>query len=151
MRTQPPILSSSSTYLYIYLYLFVAIIVMIDVLLVNPLEKILFQKLFPNSQFVLRPTCTQILPQTHKDSFHCLGMPSGHAEAVALASVLILAYIDRSPITICILLLANIANAIQRVVSKRHTILQVIAGTVFGCLYAFLLISAHTKFDWFKQ
>lgn len=70
-----------------------------------------------------------------KTNFHCLGMPSGHAEITSLLCMLL--YLnDYIPLSIAIT--GIILVGIQRIVTNMHTLNQVIAGTLLGSGFAYL-------------
>jgi membrane-associated phospholipid phosphatase len=64
-----------------------------------------------------------------------LGMPSGHSEAGTIMFLLLYFYGYISlPVTI-ILILCVIS---QRVIAQRHTVAQVIVGTICGIIYSYI-------------
>ena len=64
-----------------------------------------------------------------------LGMPSGHAEAGTIMFLLLYFYEYISlPVSIILIFIVSL----QRVVKERHTIAQVIAGTMCGIIYSYI-------------
>ncbi len=100
--------------------------------IINRLEKILVQS-FSNAPWTKRPLCTN-------DGYDCFGMPSGHAEVAILIAVLLFMIMRNDSRYIFVVLVALLV-CIQRVVHKRHTILQVIVGGLLGLFYGLLYIS----------
>lgn len=66
-----------------------------------------------------------------------LGMPSGHAEIATIVSCILYFYKYIS-LWVCILLIAFFS--IQRIITNRHTVLQVIVGIICGLLYSYIYI-----------
>jgi len=62
----------------------------------------------------------------------CRGMPSGHAETAAIFAWVLFQYRQISAFTAFAII---VAMCIQRVMFHRHTISQVIAGSVLGITY----------------
>jgi hypoxanthine phosphoribosyltransferase len=96
----------------------------------NGLEKIFFQTYF-NFNDIKRPSesCNNL----HYEALNCVGMPSGHAETATIIFVLLYLY---KYIPLSISLLFIVLFSIQRIISNRHTILQVILGIFFGFIYS---------------
>ena len=96
--------------------------------IINPSEKQLVRTLSHDAIWAKRPTGVPY------------GMPSGHAE-----SVTVLAYLMYTKGIIsgwgCAFIIA--LTGLQRIVYKRHTLLQVIIGTCLGIVYARMY--AHSK------
>lgn len=111
-------------YSAILVILFVAIV---HVSFINPIEKLITQIFYIDR----RPL--QIC--SDKNTFKCLGMPSGHMETGVV--VFLLLYLNKI-IPSYIALIMIILIAIQRIVTKMHTILQVIAGLLLGLIYTIL-------------
>lgn len=65
----------------------------------------------------------------------CMGMPSGHAESGTIIFLLLLfkGYLSNEQALLLVFLLG-----FQRVIANRHTVPQVVAGTILGCIYAFI-------------
>lgn len=69
--------------------------------------------------------------------FKCLGMPSGHTEfATICASLLLFANYINVPIYIFVIMVMGL----QRIITKRHTLEQVIAGYIIGTVYSVIYI-----------
>jgi membrane-associated phospholipid phosphatase len=64
-----------------------------------------------------------------------LGMPSGHAEASTIMFLLLYYYGYISlPVSIILIFIVSL----QRVLKQRHTIAQVIVGTILGIIYSYI-------------
>ena len=91
--------------------------------IINPSEKQIVRTLSGDAIWARRPTGVPY------------GMPSGHAESLTVLSYLLYkkglinGWVSASIITLV---------GIQRIVYNRHTLLQVIAGTLLGLLYGHL-------------
>jgi len=90
-------------------------------LIINPSEKQLVRTLSHDAIWAKRPTGVPY------------GMPSGHAESITVLAYLlyIKGIISGWGCAFIITL-----TGLQRIIYKRHTLLQVIAGTCLGLLYA---------------
>jgi len=90
---------------------------------INPSEKQIVRTLSGDAQWAKRPTGVPY------------GMPSGHAESfTVLAFLLYKKGIINGWVCSSIITLAGI----QRIVYNRHTLFQVIAGTLLGLMYGHL-------------
>ncbi len=99
----------------------------------NSLEKTFSQTYF-DYNLVKRPlsNCNAI---DNCSRLGCIGMPSGHAETSSVFAFLL--YFNKIiPLWACLLFISAIC--IQRIVSKMHTLSQVIIGSILGLLYAFI-------------
>jgi membrane-associated phospholipid phosphatase len=112
--------------------------------ILNPQEKRFFSELFPESSIVQRPSkkCKNQLVLHEK----CLGLPSGSAEIATIIAVLLYYYqILSLPVAICLIA----AVSMQRILTKKHTLLQVIVGILFGLfyssIYVYLFKNVETK------
>ena len=65
------------------------------------------------------------------------GMPSGHSQQVAAAVYLILS-LTKSRTIIALALSQSIATTFQRVLTRKHTLGQVVAGIIVGTIYSHL-------------
>jgi len=73
----------------------------------------------------------------HGLPYDIFGMPSGHSQSVWLSTVFI--YLSLHDIKILILYLFITAiTLIQRVIDNHHTVLQVICGSLVGCILGYL-------------
>ena len=98
----------------------------------NGIEK-LITKTFIEKTFIKRPLFKE-------DKFNKLchiGMPSGHAEIITIICCLLYNY---NYINLQYLLIIIAIISLQRVISKRHTFIQIIFGIIFGLLYSLLYI-----------
>lgn len=66
------------------------------------------------------------------------GMPSGHTEIATIVSCILYFYKYIS-LWICILLI--VVFSAERIISNRHTVLQVIVGILCGLLYSYIYIT----------
>ena len=99
--------------------------------MLNFLEKILYQLYIGNSS---RPNkeCNNLqIPL----SFRCLGMPSGHTESATIFALLLyyLKYINL-PTAIFIIIIFGL----QRIISNRHSYIQVFIGFLLGFFYSYI-------------
>jgi hypothetical protein len=65
----------------------------------------------------------------------CVGIPSGHVEAVTIFATLLYLY-EFIPLWVCLLLICIVS--IQRLITHMHTIIQIIAGIMFGLFYVYI-------------
>jgi hypothetical protein len=70
-----------------------------------------------------------------KTNMICLGMPSGHSEIITILASLLYLY-NFIPLWLCLILI--FIFSIQRLVTNMHTMIQIIAGIIFGLLYVFI-------------
>ena len=129
------------------------IIVIVLSTLINPVIKLIIKQRRPD-----REKSTSVLSATidksknpndlkHPPSFvesatdaHRYGMPSGHAQTAFFSLVYIwLAYKDT--IITLVYLLLTIITCIQRIVSRKHYIDQVVMGAIVGGLLAFFFFT----------
>jgi membrane-associated phospholipid phosphatase len=68
--------------------------------------------------------------------FNVYGMPSGHAQLTAF-TFFYLFLVTKNIQTVLITLLLIIITGYQRVLSMKHTILQVFVGTILGLLFGY--------------
>lgn len=104
----------------------------------NGLEKNFSQTYFDYNN-VKRPllNCSN---QTICPRLGCIGMPSGHAETSSV--FLFLLYFNKFiPLWVCLIFLFLIC--LQRIITRMHTLTQVIVGSILGFLYA----SIYKKFN----
>lgn len=73
----------------------------------------------------------------HGMPYDIFGMPSGHSQSVWLSTIFI--YLSLHDIKILILyLFITAVTLVQRVVQNHHTVLQVICGSLVGCILGYL-------------
>jgi membrane-associated phospholipid phosphatase len=73
----------------------------------------------------------------HGVPYDIFGMPSGHSQSVLLSTVFI--YLSLHDVKIAFLyLIITLITLIQRVIDNHHTILQVIIGSIIGCILGYL-------------
>ena len=102
----------------------------------NDLEKN-FSEIYFNYDEIKRPLirCSDF---SNENPDGCIGMPSGHAEAITILSSLLYLY-DFIPLWLCLTLIIGVSG--QRITSNMHTILQVLVGIFLGYMYALLYYS----------
>ena len=112
------------------------IICTLQFFLINPLEKLYCYYFLNNNNddIIKRPYCSD-------KTLYCIGMPSGHAEIITILST-VLYYHKYISFIVYITLLSIIC--LQRVISNKHTILQVIIGVIFGLLFSFTYIKLES-------
>ncbi len=108
--------------------LIILIISIIHFTLINPMEKMLTQLLVKTYP---RPIDTCI----NQMSFKCLGMPSGHVETSVIFALLLVVFYNISPI-LAVIFIVLVGS--QRILSKAHTINQVMVGMLLGFIYSIL-------------
>ena len=112
-----------------YFIIFLLIVVLYHYDIQNNVEKQLCLEYFGYNN-VKRPLSGNIMFSTCD-----LGMPSGHAEAGTIMFLLLYFYEYISlPVSIILIFIVSL----QRVVKERHTIAQVIAGTMCGIIYSYI-------------
>jgi membrane-associated phospholipid phosphatase len=97
----------------------------------NHLEK-LFSRTFFDYNDIRRPLkmCDS---KMNSSRFYCTGMPSGHAEGSSVLAFLLYFY-NFIPLWASLLFIITVSS--QRVFSNKHTVLQVIIGSLLGFIYA---------------
>ena len=112
-----------------YFAIFLLIVVLYHFWVQNNVEKMFCLEYFGYNN-VKRPLSGNIMFSTCD-----LGMPSGHAEAGTIMFLLLYFYEYISlPVSIILIFIVSL----QRVVKERHTIAQVIAGTMCGIIYSYI-------------
>lgn len=125
---------------YSQVVVFLLLIVYHSVIL-NPIEKKFTKQCFPHSIIIRRPNekCRKV-SVLHQN---CLGLPSGNSEIITIITVLLYHYKVLSlPLSLFLIL----AVGMQRILLKKHTLLQVIAGIFLGFLYASLYCYLNLSF-----
>jgi membrane-associated phospholipid phosphatase len=130
--------SSCTTFMAIRLLGAILFIGLFHAAVWNILEKMAVQKLFGGARaccWTLRPqcACTCEADAETPPPFACYGMPSGHAETATVVLGLCVAHGLMSPVLAFLLWLGI---CWQRIVSQKHTLLQVAVGAVLGAVYA---------------
>jgi len=114
------------------------LIIFIQIIFINGLEKQLFYFLLKNKELE-RPDDNCKFDSTND----CYGMPSGHMEITTLI-VLFCIYKFKLPVYIgCLIILIM---GLQRYISKRHNLLQIISGILIASIYYY--IYNYTNFSW---
>lgn len=113
---------------------FISIIILISLyhyFIHNGLEKTFSQTYF-NYDNIKRPLklCDK---EVNCSRLYCTGMPSGHAETAAVFCFLLF-FNKIIPLWISLFIIALVS--LQRIISNKHTINQVIVGSTLGLLYA---------------
>lgn len=117
----------------IQLFTFIILLSMYHFYIHNSLEKIFSQSYFEYDA-VKRPLLK--CQSSEKSSLlGCIGMPSGHAETSSVFSFLLYFY-KIIPLWVCLLIIFIIS--LQRVVTHRHTVDQIVIGALLGYIYALL-------------
>lgn len=112
-------------------FIMLIIIFMYHLIFQNHLEK-MFSQVYFDYNDVKRPLekCNE-----NTDTLKCIGMPSGHAEISTIIFTLLYIYKFIS-LEICILII--FLFSIQRIISNKHTLNQVIVGIIFGLGYSYI-------------
>lgn len=128
------ILSSSYTHEYALIYVF---FILVDVFVNEVLKGIIKQP---------RPlgykTNNEVYYNLDYEGVHKYGMPSGHAQSTTF-SITYIALVTKSPLIIIIELCIGCVVLYQRWETRKHSVLQLIAGTIVGCitgLIGFLIV-----------
>jgi hypoxanthine phosphoribosyltransferase/acid phosphatase family membrane protein YuiD len=111
--------------------IFISIITLLQPVL-NILLKYVFHYYSKHQDFIKRPNATQGIL-----GWETLGMPSGHTETTTVLC-LILMWHYKLPIKIGSLIILTMM--LQRIVTKMHTLRQVIAGLLTGLTYSYIYI-----------
>ena len=118
---------------FINLFTFIIFVSMYHFYIHNSLEKIFSQVYFEYDK-VKRP-----LPKCksgdNSSLLGCIGMPSGHAETSSVFSFLLYFY-KIIPLWVCLLIIFIVST--QRIISYKHTLLQVVVGAALGFIYAII-------------
>lgn len=104
----------------------------------NNLEKLFSQTYFDYNN-IRRPLkiCDK---ESNCSNLNCTGMPSGHAEGASVLSSLLYFY-KFIPLWLCLTIIVIVS--LQRIVANKHTLNQVIVGSLLGLIYA----TIYKKFD----
>ena len=112
-----------------YFAIFLLIVVLYHYNIHNNIEKRFFLEYFGYNN-IKRPLSGNIMFSSRD-----LGMPSGSAESGTIMFLLLYYYGYISlPVSIILIFIVSL----QRVVKERHTIAQVIAGTMCGIIYSYI-------------
>lgn len=113
--------------------LLIVIVALAHFALINPLEKIVVQTI-TNESWTKRPSavCQKSI------TFGCYGMPSGHAETIMII-VILLSKMNILPLVVLVIVAVGVCA--ERVINKKHTIMQVLVGASIGTLYGLLYAS----------
>jgi hypothetical protein len=97
----------------------------------NDLEKT-FSKTYFEYSDIRRPlnTCNT---EINSSRLSCTGMPSGHAETISIICILLYLY-NFIPLWLSIIIIMIVS--FQRIISNKHTLIQVLIGSLLGLIYA---------------
>ena len=113
----------------LYFAIFLLIVVQYHRYIQDDVEKLFFLEYFGYDN-VKRPLSGNIMKSTRD-----LGMPSGHAESATIMFLLLYFYGYISlPVSIILIFIVSL----QRVLKERHSIAQVIVGTILGVIYSYI-------------
>ncbi len=115
-----------------YFAIFLLIVILYHKYILGNIEKQFAEKYF-GYDAIKRPLSGNVMKSAED-----LGMPSGHAERATIMFSLLYFY-KYIPLWLCILLI--FIACLQRVVSQRHTIIQVIVGVMCGLIYTYIYTS----------
>lgn len=93
-------------------------------------------KRFFNTNLIKRPLNKCL----YNNTINCIGMPSGHSETITIFGYILYFY-KIIPLWICLFIIFIIS--FQRVISNKHTVIQVILGIIIGYLYANIYIQMN--------
>ena len=110
--------------------------------LINPMTKLLVSLGFVGMPSIYRPS-DKCLLEAERKRFECLGFPSGHVEIATIICGLLYMHIENVIGMIAAVVIVGLV-AFQRVVSKKHTLVQVGFGLFFGVLYTALYVALRT-------
>lgn len=117
------------------IYINIIIICILHFLIINPLEKLSF--LFYNNNIKNNKIYRPKKISKGNVIFNNLGMSSGHSEIIIILCILLyIKYNFNSKFLIILILLIGL----ERIISKNHTLFQVIIGYIFGIFYGLLYI-----------
>lgn len=99
--------------------------------LINGSEKIIFDLFSSDKKIKLRPN--EKCYKTRNFPTYCLGMPSGHTEITTIIMFILykLNYVSLQNTNLIIGLMC-----LQRIITKKHTLLQTLVGILLGIIYA---------------
>ena len=97
----------------------------------NDLEKNFFQTYFEYSD-IRRPS-NKCDKEINSSRLSCTGMPSGHAETISIICILLYLY-NFIPLWLSIIIIMIVS--FQRIISNKHTLIQVLIGSLLGLIYA---------------
>ena len=117
----------------------ILIIVSYHFFIINHLEKMFFGRCLP-WVIIHRPS----IKCKTRFTKPCLGFPSGHTEAVALATLLLYHY-GWTPLWFATV--SIVVTGFQRFITRKHTPLQIVAGGMFGLFY-YSLYLPFVKHSW---
>lgn len=114
-----------------YIILIIFLISIYHFYIHNKIEK-LFSKTYFDYDTIKRPSilCDK---EAKTSKLYCIGMPSGHAETFSVLAFLFYFY-KIIPLWLCLIIILLVS--LQRIISNRHTFIQVLVGSLLGFLYA---------------
>lgn len=115
-------------------FIILLIIILYQFLIQNGIEKMYSQTFF-DFNYIKRPNIDY---NSMNETVSAVGMPSGHAEIATIVSCILYFY-KYIPFWLCILIIFSIS--LQRIVTLKHTLIQVVVGIICGLLYSYIYIS----------
>jgi len=97
----------------------------------NDLEKT-FSKTYFEYNDIRRPF-NKCNTEINSSRLSCTGMPSGHAETISIICILLYLY-NFIPLWLSIIIIMIVS--FQRIISNKHTLIQVLIGSLLGLIYA---------------
>jgi membrane-associated phospholipid phosphatase len=97
----------------------------------NDLEKTLSKTYFEYSD-IRRPS-NKCDTEINSSTLSYTGMPSGHAETISIICILLYLY-NFIPLWLSIIIIMIVS--FQRIISNKHTLIQVLIGSLLGLIYA---------------
>jgi hypoxanthine phosphoribosyltransferase len=110
--------------------------------ILNRLEKCFTKITFEDNPIINRPL--EQCKNSNDKYIYCIGMPSGHTEVTTIIS-LILYYYNIIPLQIALGII--ILMGLQRLLTKKHTILQVLVGFLLGLVYTYFYIATDVSLN----
>lgn len=97
----------------------------------NNLEKT-FSKTYFEYNDIRRPS-NKCDKEINSSRLSCTGMPSGHAETISIICILLYLY-NFIPLWLSIIIIMIVS--FQRIMTNKHTLIQVLIGSLLGLIYA---------------
>jgi hypoxanthine phosphoribosyltransferase len=118
----------------------IILIIIIHIIFINKLEKTLFYE--KEHGINDRPDCDY----SDYNKVECMGTPSGHVEILIIMSYFVcICFPEYLRVIIPVAIILIILMCIQRIITKRHNLYQVIYGIFFGIMYSFMYKSFSPK------
>jgi membrane-associated phospholipid phosphatase len=97
----------------------------------NDLEKTISKTYFEYND--IRRPLNKCNTEINSSRLSCTGMPSGHAETISIICILLYLY-NFIPLWLSIIIIMIVS--FQRIISNKHTLIQVLIGSLLGLIYA---------------